>query len=303
MTELLLERAQRCRVAGAQIHFHPGLARNRVDRRAAANPPDIERRPRRPWHLEIGDARRRAPQRVNRIHHAERAEAVPTRALEGHAKARASDSDVRNAQPFAVDRDKAIDPLLQRFVEEALDAPQITEALFAHRAHECNRAGRRHAGFVQRPRHGDQIGEPATIVANTRTAQHISLAANADVGAFRKHGVEMGAHDEVRPRAGAGPLADDVPLGVNANVFQPGFPKHRRVELCALCFLKRRRFNLADPDLIVDRLHLVRPCELDCRSHRRLLKEKGAQIGRALLRGHDGRGSRQSQEERCQEPA
>ena len=141
------------------------------------------------------------------------------------------------------------------------------------------------AGLVQRSRDGKQIGEPAAIVADAGTAKHVAVSSNFDVGAARKHRVEVRAHDDVRPRIRARALGDDVAFGVDADVLQAGFAQHPGVQLRALRFLKRRRLDLADPDLIVDGPHLVGSGELDSRANRRRLKEHRTQIGRALLCG------------------
>ena len=154
------------------------------------------------------------------IHRAERSEAVAAGPFERDAESRAADGDVRDAEPFAVDRDEPIDPVLQRLVEEALHAAQVAEPFFADRADERDRAWRRHAGFVQRPRDGKKIGKPAAIVADAGSAKHIAVPSNFDVGAARKHRIEVRADDDVRPGVRARPLADDVAFGVDADVLQ-----------------------------------------------------------------------------------
>ena len=76
LPELLFECAQRTRVARSEIDLHPRLAGDRVDRRAAADAPDVERRPRRVRHLKFADARDSAAEGVDRVDGAERTEAV-----------------------------------------------------------------------------------------------------------------------------------------------------------------------------------------------------------------------------------
>ena len=191
-------------------------------------------------------------------------------------------------KPLTVDRHEAIDPALQRLVEEALDAAQIAKAFFADRSDEGHRAGSRDTRLVHRPGHGQHVGEPAAIVADAGAAKHVPLASNFDVGAARKHRIEVRAHDDVGPGVGARPLADDVALGVGAHVPEADVAEHRGVQLRALGFLKRRGLDFADPDLIVDGPHLIRFRELDCRADRRRLKKNGTQLGRALLRCGDG---------------
>ena len=76
--------------------------------------------------------------------------------------------------PVAVDGDESIDPVLQRFVEEPLDAAEIAESFFADRTDERDRAWRGHAGLVQGAGHGDEIGETAAVVADSWSAQERS---------------------------------------------------------------------------------------------------------------------------------
>ena len=111
---------------------------------------------------------------MNGIHRAERAEAVPAGTLERDAEARASDRDVRDAEPVAVDRHEPIDPVLQRFVEQPLDAAQIAETFFADRANERDRAWRRHAALFSARATAISVGQPAAVVADARPAQEHS---------------------------------------------------------------------------------------------------------------------------------
>ena len=144
--------------------------------------------------------------------------------LERDAEPRAADGDVGDAQPFAINRDEAIDLVFQRLTEETLDPAQVAEPLFTNRGDEGNRAWGRHGGFVQRPCDRKQIGKASAIVADAWPAKDVPVPPYLDVGAARKHGVEVRADDDVRPRVGARPLANDVALGVDADVLQPGFP-------------------------------------------------------------------------------
>ena len=157
--------------------------------------------------------------------------------------------------------------------------------------------------FPQRPGDGQQIGKPAAIVADTGPTQHVALAADFDVGAGRKYGVEVRAHDEIRTRARARPLADDIALGIDADVPEADLAEHLGVQLRAFRFLERWRLDFADPDLIGDGLQLVGAREVDSGPDCRCLKENGAKIGRTLLCGHDGLPRAAAEDGRQQERA
>ena len=78
--------------------------------------------------------------------------------------------------------------------------------------------------------------------------------------------------------------------------FTPASRSRLGVQLRALRFLKRRRLDLADPDLILDGPHLVGLREIDGGADRRCLKERRTQVGRALLCGGDGGHGRETQD-------
>ena len=65
-------------------------------------------------HLHFLDLRDGAAHRAHRVGQAERAEAVAARPLERDAIAMAADGDVGHVDAGAVDRDEAIDLILQR---------------------------------------------------------------------------------------------------------------------------------------------------------------------------------------------
>ena len=67
--------------------------------------------------------------------------------------------------------------------------------------------------------------------------------------------------------------------------FSPSSRSISAYSCAAFRFLERRRFDLADADLIVDRAHFVGAREIDGGAHSGRLKEGGAELGGALLRG------------------
>ena len=133
---------ERRRIRRAHVELHPAFERNRVHRRAAADAADVERRPRLLRHLQLLDLGDRASHRAHRVGHAERAEAVAARALEGDAIAMAADRDVGHVHAGAVDRHEPIDLILQRRLEQLLHAAQIAEPFFADVGDEGDRARR-----------------------------------------------------------------------------------------------------------------------------------------------------------------
>ena len=65
---------------------------------------------------------------------------------------------------------------------------------------------------------------------------------------------------------------------------QPGVPEQLRVELRALGFLERRRFDFAEAHLILDRLRLGGADGFERRLDRRVLQQPRAELRRVLLR-------------------
>ena len=145
--------------------------------------------------------RHRAAERLNRIDHAEGAVAVAAGALERDAVAQAADGDVRDAEPGAVDRHEPIDLALHAFAKQILHAAQIAEPFLAHRADKGDRAGRLRgcaltivratASRTARPRQSSPMPGPRSIAPSRFTV---------DRRAFGKHGVEVRAEHQVRPR-------------------------------------------------------------------------------------------------------
>ena len=97
----------------------------------------------------------------------------------------------------------------------------------------------------------------------------------------------MRGHHDARPRGRAGVVAEHVAGFVDTDVLQPELLEHPLQLPAADLFLERRRGDLAEADLILDRLRLARLCVVDRRPHGGVIDE----IGRALraLREHAAR--------------
>src|SRR3954463_6476623 len=106
---------------------------------------------------------------MDRIDDPEGAEAVAPGPLERHAVADAADPDRRQPQPIAIDRDKAIDRVFHRFVEQPFDAAEIPKAFFANGRHERDGAWRTDRGPVQRAGDGEHLRHATAIIANAGT--------------------------------------------------------------------------------------------------------------------------------------
>ena len=98
LAKLRIERGQRRRIRRPQIDLHPGLGGNRVHRRPAANPSDVECRPRVARAREIPRSSPRAAERIRRIRQPELREAVAAWPLERDAVAVAADADDRDVR-------------------------------------------------------------------------------------------------------------------------------------------------------------------------------------------------------------
>ena len=292
LLEIRIDRRQRRRIGRAHVDFHPCLERNRVDGRAATDASDVERRLRMRRHLHLLDLRDGAPHRAHRVREAEGAEAVTAGSLERDPVAVAADGDVGHVNAGAVDRHERIDLSLHRVVEQRLDAAQIAEPLLADVRHEGNRSRRRHAGVFQRLDDPDEHGQTAAIVADSRSSQDVAVAAHFHVGAFGKHGVEMRRDYDVRMRRGAWPIAEHVAGFVDPHALQAELVE-RALQLGAASLLfERRRSDLTESNLILNRLRLGRLRRRERKLDGRLLQE--IRDG-ALLRCRGRRSRRQHQ--------
>ncbi len=99
-------------------------------------------------------------------------------------------------------------------------------------------------------RHED--GEAACVVADAGPLQHRAGARHAHVGALGKHGVDVRADDDVRPRRPPAPHAQHVAGGVDAHVAEAGGDEALADGLGPRRLLERRRRDLGQLHLIVE---------------------------------------------------
>ena len=104
----------------------------------------------------------------------------------------------------------------------------------------------------------------------------------------------MGRQDEMRTRGRARIVAQHVADLVDADVAQAQLREHALQFLAAGVFLERRRRNLAEADLVRDRLRLGRFRRVDRGFHRRILQQIGWRRRGALSLNHTRR-QRQNQ--------
>jgi hypothetical protein len=228
---------------------------------------------------------------MNRVDHPERAVAVAPRPLEGDAVTQAAHRDMGDAQAGAIDRYEPVDATLQAFVEEVFDAAQIAESFFADVADEGDGAGRLHVAGLEGAHHREHHGQATAVVADAGPANHRALLRGLDVGAFGKHGVEVGGEHEMRARCRARALPEHVANLVDADVLQAELAELARIELAASRFLERRRFHLADFDLLGQGAGFVGAGRGQGGLHGAVLHQLGTEVVGGLLSG--GRGQRQ----------
>src|SRR5438045_8665465 len=123
---------------------------------------------------------------MNGIHRTERSETVAARACERDAVSSAAHADIRHPETIAVNRDESIDSVLQRLVEQPLDASQVAESFFADGADKGDAAWRDEARFGQHAGHTQHVHQTAAVIADDRTVQHRSVPANFHERAFTK---------------------------------------------------------------------------------------------------------------------
>ena len=109
-----------------------------------------------------------------------------------------------------------------------------------------------------------------------------AFALHLDVGAFGKHRVEMRGDDEMRMRRRARIVAEHVADLVDAHVLQAELLNTRCSSRPRTSSLNDGRGNLAEADLIRDRLRLARLRGVERRLHRRILQQIGRRRRAAL---------------------
>ncbi len=138
------------------------------------------------------------------------------------------------------------------------NATQVARPFLADGADEGDRADGLHVRGADRARHREHHGEPTAIVADSRAEESCPLTFHANDGAFGKDRVEMSRDHHVRSTPRAPPLGDDVSLGVDARVAEPERGEATPKLLRASRFLERRRRDLADRNLLVERPRVAR---------------------------------------------
>jgi hypothetical protein len=78
-----------------------------------------------------------------------------------------------------------------------------------------------------------------------------------NVGAFGEHGVEMRGENEIRMRRCAGAHTNHVAYFIDADIFEPRLEKQALEFLAANLFVKWRRGNFADTNLLINEMGFV----------------------------------------------
>ena len=96
------------------------------------------------------------------------------------------------------------------------DTPEVAQAFLPDGGREQEGASQGYLGVDQRPAQRQEGGQTAPVVADAGTPKEIPLPGDRDVGARRKHGVEMGGHHHrwALDRAGIGVPSHDVAFSV-----------------------------------------------------------------------------------------
>ena len=126
----------------------------------------------------------------------------------------------------AVNRDEAIDLILERVVEQLLHAAQIAEPFLADVRDERDRAGRLHLRVLHLTHDRHEHREPAAVVADAGSVEDAALALHLHVRPLGEHRVDVRGDDDVRPRRGAGMMAEHVAGPVDRHVLQPQLLEH-----------------------------------------------------------------------------
>jgi len=286
-------RGQESRVQGIKgrfvvrphVNFGPGFERDRVHRGPASDAADVEGGLRLLGHLELGNLGDGSAERMNRVDAAELTVAVPAGALVGEPVAEAANANMGHAKPGTVHGNEAVDLSFQGLVEQRLGSTQITQALFAHVRDEGDQALGHYLGLVQSPDDTDEDGEAPAVIADARTLEPRALPLDLDIGLGWKDGVEVGRHHQVRLRAAARTLAQDVPDRIDADIPQAELREDVLELQAALLLRERRSRDLANPDLLGDDLGFVNLGAIECR-HDGLIRD---QAGADILRRGRGR--------------
>ena len=177
---------------------------------------------------------------------------------------------------------------LQLLFEKVPHTAQISETLLADRADEDDGTLGGDFPLVERADDGQQHREPAAIVGDARRLEDGAAALDLGVGARGEHRVEMRGKDDQRSRPPPRPHAVHIALGVDTDVLQAKFDKFLPVVFRANFLFDRRRRNLAEPHLLIERLGLHALEEGQGVANRRPAGERRALGPKARRHGREG---------------
>ena len=161
--------------------------------------------------------------------------------------------DAANVQ--TVKRDETVNALV--VAKQRLDTAQVTKLFLTDCADKHDVADGFHVGLVQRAQNAEQRRQAAPIVIDTRRFIAVALDLDLDIRAFRKHRIQVGRHHQHRAVAAALAHGDHIAFGINARVLQAQGLEPLLVFLRAYCLLERRRRNLGQLDLVLERALVV----------------------------------------------
>ena len=169
-------------------------------------------------------------------------------------------------------------------------AAQVARSFFTDVADEVHGAVRLNTRFLEGSRDGENDRESAIVVTDSWRAQLVAVALHRDVGSFRKHGVEVSGNDDRWSRADSFALGDHVADRVDAHVSQTERFQALLVLGAARRFFERRRRNLRQLDLLLQRPRVVGFEDVERRANLRVGRRYGG------LRGERRRQRRDRQE-------
>ena len=161
-------------------------------------------------------------------------------------------------RPDAVNRHEPVDLSFQRVGEQRLDAAQVPESLFTDGADECDRARRPNIRRVERARDREDDGQAAAVVADARTLEDAPSRVTLTSVPSGKTVSRCALNTRWGRAAGRDARRARCPPCRCAH-FAIRRAKRIGVGRSAGGLLERRRGNLAEPHLILNRPRLVGP--------------------------------------------
>ena len=224
----------------SKVELRPHAVRDRVDRRAAAGDARAVGGPGVRRHRDAAEPCDRVRHGEHGVHRAERAVAVPARSREGDPVALRADAAHRDALHIrAVHGDERADPVLvSPLLEQMAHPAQVARALLAHVGDEQQIGAGPHRGGIHGAQPGQQHRERARVVADAGREQPRALTPHREVGAGRKHRVQMGRNADQPAVARTGTQAGHIALGVDPQVLQAVRLRHGEERLRAIRLLE-----------------------------------------------------------------